>query len=185
MTINYKLFVLPVLLLVLLTPGFTQKAFAQSTDQGNAYSAPAPSGNTSPGSTSGLPPTTYSPAGANSNSGLPPVTYTPAGSTGSQSSSGLTGIFNYIVSIINGILVPLVFAIAFIVFIFKIYQYFIAGGGSDEKVSEGKKFLLWSLVGFFLMFSIWGLVNVLIASIGFNANARPCIPTFGTTQQGC
>jgi hypothetical protein len=89
------------------------------------------------------------------------------------------GLFNFALNIINGIIVPLIFAIAFLFFIFKIYQYFIAGGGNDEKVAEGRKFLAWSLVGFFVMFSVWGLVNIFVSTFGFNAEQRPDIPTFG------
>jgi hypothetical protein len=96
----------------------------------------------------------------------------------------ILGLFNLVLNLMNGIIVPLIFAVAFLVFIFQIYRYFIASAGNEEKVQEGQKFLAWSLVGFFVMFSIWGLVNLLVGTFGFNNDARPGIPTFGDTPSG-
>jgi hypothetical protein len=101
-----------------------------------------------------------------------------------QGQNNIPNLFNFALNIINGVLVPLVFAVAFIVFLFQIYNYFIAGGAQPEKVDEGKKFLAWSLVGFTVMFSIWGLVNLLIGTLPFDSNARPPIPTFGDSPSG-
>lgn len=103
-------------------------------------------------------------------------------------SSGANTICTFIVSIsgfIDTILVPFIFAIAFIVFIFGVYRYFIQGGANEEKRQEGQKFVMWGLVGFFVMFSIWGLVNLLVGTFGFDKQQRPDLPTFnrGTTQQ--
>jgi NADH:ubiquinone oxidoreductase subunit 2 (subunit N) len=76
-----------------------------------------------------------------------------------------------VTSIINGVLVPLVFAIAFIVFIWGVFQYFILGGSNQEKREEGQKLMLYGLIGFFLMVSVWGLVNILVGT--FNLSQTP------------
>ncbi len=85
----------------------------------------------------------------------------------------------FIIGMIDKVIVPLVFAIAFIVFIWGVFQYFIAGAGNEEKRNEGKQFVLYGLIGFFLMLSVWGIVNLLVGSFGFGAQARPNLPTFG------
>ena len=76
-----------------------------------------------------------------------------------------------VTQIINGVLVPLVFAIAFIVFIWGVFQYFIAGGHDEEAKEKGKSLMLYGLIGFFLMVSVWGLVNILVGT--FNLSQTP------------
>jgi len=71
----------------------------------------------------------------------------------------------FIIDLINNVAVPLVFAIAFIVFIWGIFQYFIQGGHDEEAKDKGKSLMLWGLVGFFIMVSVWGLVNILTGTL--------------------
>lgn len=91
--------------------------------------------------------------------------------------------FANILVFIDAILVPFIFALAFVVFLWGVFQYFIAGGADEEKRKQGRSFILWSVIGFFLMVSIWGLVNLLGTSLGFGAEQRPRLPTFGGQQQ--
>ncbi len=74
--------------------------------------------------------------------------------------------------------IPIIFAIAFIVFIWGVFQYFIAGGANDENRSKGRQFILWGIIGFVLMFSIWGIVGLLQRSLGFDSQTRPPLPCF-------
>lgn len=78
-----------------------------------------------------------------------------------------------VTQIINGVLVPLVFAIAFIVFIWGIFTYFIQGGHDEEARDKGKQLMLYGLVGFFLMVSVWGLVNILVGTFNLSNNQLP------------
>ena len=87
-------------------------------------------------------------------------------------------IFNFLITIIDHVLVPLIFGVALIVFTWGVYNYFIAGGANEEKRKEGRNFIIYGIVGFFIMVSLWGLVNVLVYSFGFNRATRPPIPTF-------
>lgn len=66
-------------------------------------------------------------------------------------------------------------------FIYGVYKYFIQGGAEEEKVQEGQRFVMWSVIGFALMFSIWGLINLLINSFGLDNTSRPALPTFGVS----
>ncbi|HYE23297.1 MAG TPA: pilin [Candidatus Paceibacterota bacterium] len=72
---------------------------------------------------------------------------------------------SFIIDLINNVAVPLVFAIAFIVFIWGIFQYFIQGGHDEEAKDKGKSLMLWGLIGFFIMVSVWGLVNILTGTL--------------------
>jgi hypothetical protein len=95
-----------------------------------------------------------------------------------QSVTNVTNLFTFVLNIINNVLVPIVFAVAFLMFIFGVYRYFIQGGANPEKVAEGRKFVMWSIIGFVIMFSIWGLINLFINTLGFGGASMPGIPTF-------
>ena len=83
------------------------------------------------------------------------------------------------ITFINGTLVPLVFAVAFIFFLYGVARYFIAGAANPEQRKNGVQIIMYSIIGFAVMMSIWGLVNLLKNSFGLDSNSRPCLPTFG------
>lgn len=83
-------------------------------------------------------------------------------------------------SFINGTLIPLVFAIALLMFIYGVFKYFILGSDDDTR-AEGKKMMLWSIVGFVVMVSVFGIVNLIAGGLGFsddeNIQNIPNVPT--------
>lgn len=74
-----------------------------------------------------------------------------------QSLRELTGS---IVNLINTAVVPLIYALAFLVFIFGVVRFFFLGG--EEGREKGRTFMLWGIIGFVVMFSVWGIVNLLM-----------------------
>lgn len=92
-----------------------------------------------------------------------------------------------ITTFINDVLIPLVFAIALLVFLYGVFRYFIAsgmgGGSGDDDREEGKKMMLYSILGFVLMVSIFGIVNLIAGGLGFTGgedelqNNLPSAPT--------
>ncbi len=87
-----------------------------------------------------------------------------------------------IVTLINTVLVPLIFALAFIVFLWGVFTYFIAGGHDEEKRETGKSLMLWGIIGFFVMVSVWGLVNILKGTFSLNNNVPDYAPTLPASQ---
>ena len=85
-------------------------------------------------------------------------------------------LVDLITVIINNVLVPLVFAIAFLVFIWGVFQYFILSGGDKEKREEGQKLMLYGIIGFFVMVAVWGLVNILLSTFNLQNNV-PQLPS--------
>lgn len=83
-----------------------------------------------------------------------------------------------IVSAVNDILVPVLMAIAFIVFLWGVYKYFIYGADNDTERETGRKFTLWGVIGFVVILSIWGLVNIVKTTIlpAGASNVRPDYP---------
>ena len=85
-------------------------------------------------------------------------------------------LVNKIIDNIN-YLVVLVIGLAVFVFIWGIFKYFVAGA-DEKKVEEAKNVLLFGLLGIFIMFSIWGLVNIVINTFDFKNKTQPTIPQF-------
>ncbi len=78
----------------------------------------------------------------------------------------LTPYSNGIVNLINGVLVPVLFAIAFLYFIWGVYKYFILGADNETKRDEGRTFILYGLIGFVVILSVWGLVDIISKTFG-------------------
>jgi hypothetical protein len=93
--------------------------------------------------------------------------------------NNLSDAGSFIINIINNILVPVIFAIAFIVFLWGAVQVFIFGAQSEETKEKGKNLMLWGLIGFFVMVSIWGLVNILTGTVRFGNNQGVDTPSAG------
>ena len=85
-------------------------------------------------------------------------------------------LVNKIIDNIN-YLVVLVIGLAVFVFIWGIFKYFVAGA-DEKKVEEAKNVLLFGLLGIFIMFSVWGLVNIIINTFDFGNKTQPTIPQF-------
>lgn len=79
---------------------------------------------------------------------------------------------DFVTSLISNVAVPVIFALAFVVFIWGIFLYFIAGGHDEEKRGRGKQLMLWGILGFFVMVSVWGLVNILVGSVRLDNDSR-------------
>ena len=87
--------------------------------------------------------------------------------------NNLSDAGSFIINIINNVLVPVLFAVAFIVFLWGAFKTFIAGAQSEEIKEDGKNLMLWGLIGFFVMVSIWGLVNILTGTVSFGNTTGP------------
>lgn len=87
--------------------------------------------------------------------------------------TNLTNAGSAIINLINNVLVPVLFAVAFIVFLWGAFDTFILGHQSEEVKEKGKNLMLWGLIGFFVMVSVWGLVNLLTGSIQLTGQSVP------------
>ncbi len=70
----------------------------------------------------------------------------------------LASLVEVVVRYLNLALV-LLMALATFFFIFYVIKYFIIDADSDK--NEAKTYVIYSIIGFFLIFSFWGLVNIL------------------------
>jgi putative cell wall-binding protein len=70
---------------------------------------------------------------------------------------------------ISGILqpiVPFLIGLGVVVFIYGVLILMFSEGG--EKKEDGKKYMLWGIIGIFVMVSVWGLVNILKDTFNLN-----------------
>jgi len=73
----------------------------------------------------------------------------------------LVGIFTGLIALI----VPLVFAITFIVIVWGVTKAWVISGGDENSVNEGKQIALAGVIALVFMFGIWGILNLLQSSI--------------------
>jgi hypothetical protein len=76
-------------------------------------------------------------------------------------------LVDVIVQIIDTGVIPLLYAIAFILFLIGIVRYFFFGG--EEARQKGKQFILWGLIGFFVIFAVWGIVKLLLSALNLDS----------------
>lgn len=97
--------------------------------------------------------------------------------------NNISDVGSFIINTINGVIVPVLFALAFIVFLWGAFKTFIWGANSEDVQKDGKNLMLYGLIGFFVMVSIWGLVNILTGTINFGNNSGPSGGTPNTGVQ--
>ncbi|HVB19988.1 MAG TPA: hypothetical protein VNF51_01710 [Candidatus Paceibacterota bacterium] len=92
--------------------------------------------------------------------------------------SYLQGYSNNIIGVINLVLIPPLMAIAFIVFLWGVYKYFIKGADDEKSRTDGKQFVLWGIIGFTIIVSVWGIVYILMGALGLTSTEMPQPPLF-------
>ena len=76
--------------------------------------------------------------------------------------NGSTGF----IGLLNTVVVPVILALAFLVFVYGVVNYFFLHAGDEKKREEGRTFILWGLLGMVVLFSVWGFVNLLLSTLG-------------------
>ncbi len=76
-------------------------------------------------------------------------------------------LFGKVNSILNAI-IPILISVAVVWLIYAIVRYVVAGDEDGKK--EGKKHMIWGIIGLFVILSIWGLVNILVQTFRLNTD---------------
>ncbi len=73
----------------------------------------------------------------------------------------------FVVCNINKGVIPLIFALALVMFVWGVTQYVI--NSSDEaKKEKGRQFMLWGIIALTVMVGVWGLVHIFGATFGID-----------------
>lgn len=69
--------------------------------------------------------------------------------------------------ILNPLLL-LLFAVAFLVFYWGIFQFIRGAGGKDPASSreQGKRAIMWGVIGMLIMFSAFGIIHLVLGTFG-------------------
>lgn len=111
---------------------------------------------------------------------LLPLAAFAANDAAGQDLNNIQDFFNRINSIIN-LTIPFLVGIAVLIIIWGIFNY-IAGAGDEEKRASAKQFVIWGVIGIFIMLSIWGLVSILVNTFDFKRTPLTSdqLPQFGS-----
>ncbi len=71
-----------------------------------------------------------------------------------------------LIGFFNESVIPLLFALMFFVFLWGIFQYFFIKREDPAARAEGAQFMVWGIIGFAVVISMWGLVRILLKSFG-------------------
>ena len=78
-------------------------------------------------------------------------------------------------------LIPFIIGLAVFVIIWGIFNY-VVHAAEEEKRTEARSYIVWGIIGVFLMISIWGFVTILINTLGvgstIDADQIPTVPEF-------
>jgi|SRR3972149_2410271 len=93
--------------------------------------------------------------------------------------SDVLGFLDVLIAFVSA-LVPILIGCAVIVFFWGIIK-FIAHAGDEKATTEGKQFILWGLVGLFVIVALWAIVGYLQESLGIGVSVvnltAPSTPT--------
>jgi len=77
--------------------------------------------------------------------------------------------------IVSGVLIPLAFSLALLYFFWGVTKYIRKGAGDEKAAEEGKKIMIWGIVGLFVALSIWGIITFIQSELGIPEVDNPSV----------
>ncbi len=158
-----------------ITPANYQECCLDTNINANAcsqYTPPAPG-------TIGAGTQNTNPRGGTDTSGT--IATTPQASSSELSSCNLISfdslldILIWLKCVIAAAIIPLVFTLAFLFFLWGMVQY-IRNADNEKKREESKKFIYYGIIGLTVMVAVWGIVRIVTGTFGFG-NTVPQLQT--------
>ncbi len=109
------------------------------------------------------------------------ITPTPQASSSSLASCNLISfdslldILIWIKCVIGAVIIPLIFTLAFLIFLWGMIKY-INNADNEKKREESKKFIYYGIIGLTVMVSVWGIVRIVTTTFGLG-NTVPQLET--------
>ena len=69
-------------------------------------------------------------------------------------------------------LVGLLFAVALVIFLWGIVEFFLQAN-SDLAREKGRSHMLWGIIGMFIMFSVFAIMKIIVNTLGANVPGIP------------
>jgi hypothetical protein len=96
--------------------------------------------------------------------------------------TNVQGLLGFFVCLINNSIIPLIFAIAVVMFIWGAVKFFIINADEEAQREQGKQFMIWGIIALTVMTTVWGIVGVLGDTFNLKRNALPQVCPPGSTQ---
>ena len=88
-------------------------------------------------------------------------------STVLPANANFSDVLNMITCMLSSSVIPLIFALAVVMFVWGVVQYVI-NNDEEAKKAKGRQFMLWGIIALAVMVSVWGLVHILSATFNIN-----------------
>lgn len=128
---------------------------------------------------SGLPPTTPVNGSGGGQSSMDSGSAAPQSSQLTQCNKikfkSILDILIWLKCVIVTAIIPLIFILAFLLFLWGILRYMSAS--SPEKKKETKHYIWVGMVGLFIMLSVWGIIKIVGDTLGIQTNFVPALQT--------
>ncbi|HEU0085427.1 MAG TPA: pilin [Candidatus Paceibacterota bacterium] len=79
--------------------------------------------------------------------------------------ASLGDLMNYATCLITKSVIPLIFSLAVLLFVWGVVQYVISGANEEQK-DKGKNFMIWGIIALTVMVSVWGIVRIVGDTFG-------------------
>jgi len=73
----------------------------------------------------------------------------------------LQDFFTTFIQFINGVIIPFLLGLAFLLFIINVIRYFVIGGSNQESQEKARATALYGVFAFTFLLIFWGIVNML------------------------
>ena len=76
-------------------------------------------------------------------------------------------VISYIIGLIN-LLIPILFALTFIIFFWGLSKYVI-GAGDEKVLKQGKEYMMWGILVLFILTSYMAIIGIATSELDFGA----------------
>lgn len=83
-------------------------------------------------------------------------------------------LFNNIIAVLSSVVIPFLWGIAFLMFVWNAVRYFVIEGHSEDGREKAKSLMIWSVAAFVFVSIFWGIINMLATSTGLTGGQQPC-----------
>jgi hypothetical protein len=95
------------------------------------------------------------------------------------------GLAKFVTCVINNSIIPLIFAIAIVMFIWGAVKFFIINANEEAQREQGKQFMIWGIIALTVMMTVWALISFLSSTFGLgDAKLLPQVCPPGDTKCG-
>lgn len=84
---------------------------------------------------------------------------------------GIQTIIVAVMGFLNAVFIPFLLGIGFLFFVWNAIRYFVIEGGNEGAREDAKNLALYSVLAFVVIVIFWGVVNMLVNSIGLQDEA--------------